>query len=82
MEEWLCKLAALSYEREQFLLVVDAITAALALGDCNGTAYRLRGAAYDAMEDTTRAIQDMQRAANLGDQQARDIMQGWEGKSP
>jgi len=54
--------------------VIDVTTAALVLAPQDAVAYRYRGTAYEALGDRPQALRDWQRAAQLGDAEAQQLL--------
>jgi Flp pilus assembly protein TadD len=61
---------------------IETATALLVLTPDDATGYRLRGVAYDEIGNRTEALQDMRRAADLGDLEARRILHTWQQATP
>ena len=77
MAQVLREVAGLHYALHQYAQAVDAATAALAIQIPDRVAYRIRGLAHDAMNNRAQAVQDLQRAAQLGDVEAQRTLQAW-----
>jgi regulator of sirC expression with transglutaminase-like and TPR domain len=66
--------SATAYKDEQ---TIDAATALLMLTPNAAEPYRYRGLAYVRTGNKGQALQDIQRAADLGDSEAQRILQTW-----
>lgn len=71
------EVAALYYTAGHYPQAIQAATTALALTPEDALAYRYRGLALKAVGDQAQAERDMQRAASLGDEEARTTLRVW-----
>jgi tetratricopeptide (TPR) repeat protein len=71
------KLAGVYYHLGQYAQAIEVATAVLVLAPDEAQAYFYRGAAQDKLGHWAQAIQDWQRAARLGDPEARAALGAW-----
>jgi tetratricopeptide (TPR) repeat protein len=73
----LAEVAAMHYHAGRYARGIQVASAALTLDPNAALAYFYRGMAYNGMGNRTQAIEDLRRAARLGEAQAYDVLRTW-----
>jgi tetratricopeptide (TPR) repeat protein len=76
----LAELAAMHYHAGRYERCLQVASAALTLNPNAARAYFYRGMAYNGLGNRTQAIEDVRRAARLGEAQAQDVLRTWEAE--